>query len=292
MKVFDYRWVSRFAAVCLILLLPGYGLGAEPPPGSDYLGPLQQMLIADGFDSDEIESLFKNPKVYFDIVNISRFFSHREAQLNYGQFTSFNSIRKARRYMQTYEADLESAEKKFGVEREVITAIILVETQFGTVTGSRSVVNSLSSLASLSDPDVREQIWNEISNPLDLTKEEFMAWSVRRSKWAYAELKAFLKYAGRETIDVADINGSIAGALGIAQFMPSSILAFARDGDGDGRVDLFNHADAIASIANYLKHYGWRPGIDSKKAYEVIFHYNRSSYYVNTVLDIVKRLKG
>ena len=292
MKVFDYRWVSRFAAVCLILLLPGYGLGAEPPPGSDYLGPLQQMLIADGFDSDEIENLFKNPKVYFDIVNISRFFSHREAQLNYGQFTSFNSIRKARRYMQTYEADLESAEKNFGVERKVSTAIILLETQFGTVTGSPSVVNSLSSLASLSDPDVREQIWNEISNPLDLTKEEFMVWSVRRSKWAYAELKAFLKYAGRETIDVADINGSIAGALGIAQFMPSSILAFARDGDGDGRVDLFNHADAIASIANYLKHYGWRPGIDSKKAYEVIFHYNRSSYYVNTVLDIVKRLKG
>lgn len=291
MKIFDYRWVARLAAVCLILLLPGYGLGAEPPV-PDYLGPLQQMLITDGFDTNEIESLFKNPKVYFDIVNISRFFSHREAQLNYGQFTSFNSIRKARRYMETYEADLERAEKRFGVEREVITAIILVETQFGTVMGSRSVVNSLASLASLSDPDVREQVWNEISNPLDLTKEDFMAWSIRKSKWAYTELKAFLQYAGRETIDVADINGSIAGALGIAQFMPTNIIAFAKDGDEDGRVDLFNHADAIASIANYLKHYGWRPGIDSKKAYEVIFHYNRSSYYVNTVLDIVKRLKG
>jgi len=78
--------------------------------------------------------------------------------------------------------------------------------------------------------------------------------------------------------------------LGIAQFMPSSILSFAKDGDGDGSVDLFNHADAIISIATYLGHYGWHTGIDRKDAYKVIYHYNHSKYYVNTILKISELL--
>jgi membrane-bound lytic murein transglycosylase B len=80
--------------------------------------------------------------------------------------------------------------------------------------------------------------------------------------------------------------------MGIAQFLPSSILAYAKDGNNDGRIDLFNHSDAIASIAGYLKNYGWHPGIDGKKAYKIVYRYNRSSYYVNTVLKIAELLKG
>ena len=52
------------------------------------------------------------------------------------------------------------------------------------------------------------------------------------------------------------------------------------------------HADAIFSIASYLKHYGWKPGISREKAYKVVYHYNHSKYYVNTVLDIADKLKG
>jgi membrane-bound lytic murein transglycosylase B len=73
--------------------------------------------------------------------------------------------------------------------------------------------------------------------------------------------------------------------------MPSNILALARDGDGDERIDLFNHADAITSIASYLKHYGWHAGIGRKKAYQVIYHYNHSRQYVDTVLKVAERLK-
>lgn len=272
-----------------LMLLPGESAAQAGP---NHFGTLKQMLVKDGFDSAEIDSLFRNPAVAFDITNISRYFSHREARLNYGQFTTDNAISKARHYMETYQADLKQAEESYGVDREVITAIILVETQLGTIVGSRSVLNSLASLASLLDLNVRDRIWTEISNPIDLTKAEFDVWAARKSKWAYSELRAFLRYTRQEAINPVDINGSIAGALGIAQFMPSNIIAFAKDGDSDGRVDLFNHADAIASIASYLKHYGWKPGIDSKKAYDVVLHYNRSSYYANTVLEIVARLKG
>jgi membrane-bound lytic murein transglycosylase B len=292
MKAIATKCLPLFAAAMItaaLLSLPG---GTDAQTSQNYFKPLQQRLVKDGFDEIAITGLFQDPSVNFDITNISRFFSHRESRLNYDQFITQNAISKARRYMETYQADLERAEKTYAVDPEIITAIILVETQLGTIVGSRSVFNSLSSLASLLDPVVREQVWSEIQNPINLSKEDFNVWAARKSKWAYAELKSFLQYTQREAINPTDINGSLAGALGIAQFMPSNIIAFAKDGNSDGRIDLFNHADAIASIANYLKHYGWKPGIDSKKAYDVVFHYNRSSYYVKTILEIVDRLKS
>ena len=194
--------------------------------------------------------------------------------------------------MRKYDSDLKLAEETYGVDKEIITAIILVETQLGTIMGSSSVFNALSTFAALADREVRELAWNQISNPDRLTREDFEKWSARKSKWAYSELKALLKYTDREKLNPSDIYGSYAGAVGIAQFMPSNIMAYARDGNQDGRIDLFNHADAIASIASYLKNFGWHPGIDRKKAYRVVYRYNHSKYYVNTILKIADRLKG
>ena len=80
--------------------------------------------------------------------------------------------------------------------------------------------------------------------------------------------------------------------MGIAQFMPSNVLSLAQDGNNDGRIDLFDHADAIMSVASYLSHYGWRPGIDHKAAYRVLLRYNYSKPYANTVLKIADLLKN
>ncbi len=74
--------------------------------------------------------------------------------------------------------------------------------------------------------------------------------------------------------------------------MPSNILALAKDGNMDGCVDLFNHADAIASIASYLQHHGWQAKIDDKKAYKILLRYNYSKYYANIILKIAKLLRG
>ena len=93
-------------------------------------------------------------------------------------------------------------------------------------------------------------------------------------------------------MDPTTIKGSYAGAMGISQFMPSNIAPYAKDGNADGQVDLFVHADAISSVASYLKHYGWKPGISREQAFKVVYHYNHSKYYVNTILDIADKLKG
>jgi membrane-bound lytic murein transglycosylase B len=255
-------------------------------------GILQKRLVADGFDPDMIRELYARPQVRFDTKGISTFFTYRESKLNYGQFKDSHNIRKAKKYIETHEASLARAEDRYGVDRYVITAIILVETRLGTYTGERSIFNTLSTMAALDDPAVRESFWNQIPKSNRFSKEKYNKKAATKSKWAYGELKAFLKHTEIERLDPNTVNGSFAGAMGIAQFMPSNILMLAEDGNGDGRIDLFDHEDAIASVANYLKHHGWRPGLDREKAYRVILRYNYSKYYANTILDVASLLKG
>jgi membrane-bound lytic murein transglycosylase B len=121
--------------------------------------------------------------------------------------------------------------------------------------------------------------------------KKFQAKADRKSAWAYKELKALIRYAEKEKFDTIDIMGSYAGAMGIAQFMPSNALAYAKDGNNDGAIDLFIHADAIASIANYLKQFGWHPEIKKKKAKKVLYAYNHSRYYVDILMKISELLK-
>jgi membrane-bound lytic murein transglycosylase B len=257
-----------------------------------YFDTLQESLIKDGFDKNMIIKLYSNPKIYFETKKASGFLSHSESVLNYDQFTLPKNIRNSRKYMAKHKPDLLKAERIYGVNKEIITAIILIETRLGEILGGPSVLNMLSTLASLKDPDVRNMFWEKVSKSTEFTNKKFQNWAQRKSKWAYNELKAFLTYTAREKIDPVRINGSYAGAMGIAQFMPSNILAFAKDGNNDGRVDLFNHADAITSIASYLKHYGWHNGINKKGAYDVIHHYNHSPQYVDAVLNVAALLES
>ena len=282
--------IVLLTGLMLLSIVPSFQNPAIAGNSSAYFESLQKRLIIEGFDKRMIKDLYNRPEVSFDFKGVSRYFVYREAKLNYDQFTSRSSIKNAKQYMKKYNAELSRAERIYGVDKKIITAIILVETRLGKVVGNRSILNTLSTLSSLSDLNIRDIVWDKNSKSCRLTRKEFDKWSDRKSKWAYSELKAFLVYVNREGIDAAGINGSFAGALGIAQFMPSSILAYAKDGDGDGSVDLFNHADAITSIATYLSHYGWHPGIDRKGAYKVVYRYNHSKYYVNTILKISELL--
>lgn len=253
---------------------------------------LQNRLVRDGFDKKAVKRMYRNPKVRLEIKTVSIYFRHREGKLNYDQFTTKNSIKKAQKYIHKHRVALNRVEKKYGVDKHAITAILLVETRLGKVVGNRSILNTLSTLAALSDATIRDWLWERMPKRKDLKRGKFDKWAARKSRWAYKELKSYLTYTNRENMDPSAVYGSYAGALGIAQFMPSSIMAYARDGNGDGRVNLFDHADAAASIASYLKNFGWHPGIDEKKAYKVVFRYNRSSYYVKTVLKIRRLLEG
>ncbi|QTA81822.1 Lytic transglycosylase SLT domain-containing protein [Desulfonema limicola] len=257
-----------------------------------YFSSLQTRLIQDGFNQAKIKNLYNSPGIDFDTNGVSLYFVHRESKLNYDQFLEPDQIQKAKNYMAGNQNAFISTEKAYGVDRYVITAIILVETRLGTYVGKRSVLNTLSTMAALSDPNNRAMLWQEVASSTRLSKSEFEAKAQQKSSWAYQELKAFLKYCIKENINPIVIKGSYAGAMGICQFMPSNILTLARDGNGDGKIDLFNHADAIRSVASYLNNSGWYSGITPQKAFKVVYTYNHSKYYVRTVLKIAELLRG
>ena len=253
---------------------------------------LKSKLVADGYNPDTIKGLFNNPKLSFNANDVSLFFVHSESRLNYNQYLRPSIILMAKKYMEVHLSDLEAAEKRYGVDKEIVTAIILIETNLGTLLGKSPVFSTLATMASLAEPQLKEKLWRRIPAKRRLTRKRYDKKVSQKAEWAYNELKAFINYTSLEKIDPYSIYGSYAGAMGIAQFMPSNIMPLGRDGDNDGRVDLFNHADAIASIANYLKHYGWHSGINAKDAYKVVFKYNHSKPYVKTILAIAKSLKG
>ena len=266
-----------------------------PAASEDSIAPfnsLQARLAQEGFDPVMLKTLFQNPDVHFEPRTMSLFFMHSEARVNYDQFLSPESLQKARKYIQDHLSDLNAAEETLGVNKEVITAIMLVETRLGTYLGTSSILNTLSSLVAMKDSGLREIVWNSIQPERRPEKPAFEEKASNKSEWAYQELKAYLKYTGREKIDPTTILGSYAGAMGIAQFMPSNILTYARDGNHDGRIDLFDPSDAIMSIANYLKSFGWKPGISYETAFDVVYHYNHSKVYVTTILKIADQLKG
>ncbi len=278
-----------------VLTICFWMLSVLPAKSQDSAAPfdaLQARLAQEGFDPIALKTIFQKPDVRFDSRTVSLFFMHSEARVNYDQFLSPESLQKARKYIQDHLSDLIAAEKTLGVDKEVVTAIMLVETRLGTYLGTSSILNTLSSLAAMKDPGLREIVWNSIQEDRRPDRSVFEEKASAKSAWGYQELKAYLKYTARENIDPATVFGSYAGALGISQFMPSNILAYGLDGNHDGRIDLFDPSDAIMSIANYLKSFGWKPGISYEAAYDVIYKYNHSRVYVTTILKIADQLKG
>lgn len=285
------RWTTILhTLIGIVALLLCYAPGMAEDTGLSF-DALRERLVRDGFNPSRINRVYSRTQVVFEVKDAALFFMHNESRLNYGQFLSQQSIRSAKRYMETFKKELEGAEKTFGVEKEIVAAIILVETRLGSQLGNTSILNVLSTMAALSDAGLRALFWGKIPVSKRLSKEAYEERAAKKADWAYKELKAFLSLAGKEGFDPVSIKGSYAGAMGIAQFMPSNIVKLARDGNRDGRIDLFDHADAIMSIANYLKHYHWHKGIDKKKAYHVLLSYNYSKPYANTLLAIAERLR-
>ena len=284
-------WNIKFLIAIVLLTLSSPVTGQELKQKDNEFNQLTQRLIKDGFEEDKIEQLFSKKEVFFNPKDVSSFFIHTESSLDYDQFISNKSINNALKYLEEHKDALDNAQKIYGVDKTIITAILLVETRLGTYLGKLTVINTLSTMAALTDTALQKIIWDSIPDKKKPKKEEFDIKVKKRSQWGYKELKALIQYSDREEIAPENIKGSYAGAMGIAQFMPSNALTLAKDGNLDKKIDLFTHGDAIFSVANYLKHHGWKPGITRQKQHKVLFAYNHSNYYVDTLLKISEKLK-
>ena len=143
-------------------------------------------------------------------------------------------VADGQRFLKSYDRVLQDAEAKFGVDRHVILAVWGVESDYGRVAGRYWLPQSLSTLACTAP---------------------------RRRDYFRSEFMAALKIVARGDLAPEKLRGSWAGAFGHTQFMPSTYLRLAVDGDGDGRRDLVDSSpDALFSTANFLRNSGWQPG--------------------------------
>jgi len=143
-------------------------------------------------------------------------------------------IDMARKMYQEHRSELAKVEKKYGVPARFIVSLWGLESAFGRITGNFSVPSALAT----------------------------MAYDGRREDFFKTEFFLALDILAEGHIELAQMKGSWAGAMGHTQFMPSSFMKYAQDGDGDGHKDIWtNRSDAFASIANYLKIEGWQPGL-------------------------------
>lgn len=266
--------------------------------------PLTERLVADGYNEQTIRTLFSRPEVKFEPAvmagKITDIVRHQFARpyvsgpLNhngvYRGFMNDRVIARARSYMKENSAILEEASTGYSVPAEVVVSILLVETRLGRSTGGAVVFNRLASMALCTDlAAIRPYLKRTVTS----ANEDFaQTWCRKKADWAYNELKALLNYAEKGGVDPLGIRGSIYGAIGLCQFMPSNVFSYGVDADNDGRVDPFVIPDAIYSIANYLHQHGWNSNISREDRRKVIFAYNNSTVYVNTILAVADKIRS
>ncbi len=242
----------------------GVAAASEPPArDSDATVARQELIhrLSQRFPKEQVIGIFSDPRLELDKSVIPPK-KYRPALGYYKSILTPASVREGKSYVERYKSELSAAQEKYGVSREVIAGILRIETNFGRSVGRRRVINSLYSLYVLVP---------------------------KRKNYALRELGAFLAICSKNSWDPYEVLGSPMGAFGFSQFLPSSYLSYAIDGDQDGRTDLFSSADAIYSTASYLHEFGW--GTSRKSQSRAIYAYNHEKAYVKAVLAYADRLR-
>lgn len=203
------------------------------PDFSEFLNTVKEQAIAAGVSETVVDHAFTGLEPLEVVVERDR--SQAEVVLTIEQYVQRRLtrpfVRTAIEQAREHRRDLAAIAKKYGVPSRVLVAIWGMESNFGRFTGTRPTIQALSTLA----------------------------WEGRRRTFFTTELINALQILDKGYIELDEMKGSWAGAMGQTQFMPSSYLAHAQDYDGDGRRDIWNSLpDVFASIANYMVAYGWK----------------------------------
>ncbi len=235
------RLIGMGSLLSLSAVIPNSIFSAETSRGVNLEDPKYRELLKEltqkhKFKAEELTALFKKVVFQEDIVEK---FERPAEHLPYYKYRKIfikdDMIQLGKAYLEKNKTLMTTVEKKYGVDKEVITSILGVETRFGK-------------------PGIEKYRAFDIYNT---------AYSIypRREKFYREELIAFLRLCREEGIDPLSIKSSYAGAFGVPQFIPSSYLRYAVDFDEDGKKDLWHSkGDIYGSVANYLKTFGWKPG--------------------------------
>jgi membrane-bound lytic murein transglycosylase B len=219
-----------YAIPLLVLFLAVHSAHAATLPGIPEF--IDEMVAKHKFKRAELESVFANAQHVPAVIDAISRPATTKPWLEYrAAFVNPQRIKLGLEFWQSYRKTLRRAERKYGVPQEIIVAVIGVETIYGQDAGTFRTIDALTTLAFDYPP---------------------------RADFFRSELENFLLLAREQQFDLLAIRGSYAGALGIPQFMPSSYRIYAVDFNGNRKINLLSEAnDAIGSVANYLKGFGW-----------------------------------
>lgn len=297
MKVFYY-----FLALTAALIFTSAKISFSSFIGGSYdlkvkfFSPVIKKLLKKGADSSFVYLLINDPNVKFNEkfvkINITGYLKKVDYSKNY----NYRSVKACRKFLKDNEQLLDNVENIYKIPKEIITSIVWIESKFGDVTGAYNIAGVFMSAAmadqmqfyNMNMDEIRRQIIND-TNEFKRHEKKLSDRTLKKVDWAINELLALNKIHRNATIEVNKIEGSWAGAFGIPQFLPSSFLKCAVDGNQDGIVDLYNIEDAVFSVANYLKKSGWSNSLESKK--KAVFQYNNSDSYVDAVLILASKLE-
>ena len=221
--------IRIFYSFLFVIALPE-ALAADLPGIPEFI---DEMVAKHQFKREELVTVFKEAQHRQDVIDAMNTPATLKPWLDYrATFIDQKRIDCGIKFWRKHADTLARATKMYGVPQEIIVAVIGVETMYGRHAGNYRTLDALTTLT--------------FDYP-------------RRVVFFRAELEEYLLLAREQGFNLLSIKASYAGALGIPQFMPSSYRKHAVDFDADGTIDLLKSADdAIGSVANYLKQYGWK----------------------------------
>ncbi len=203
---------------------------------ANWLQGVRQEAARSGVDSSTIESALTGIQQIPRVMELAR--NQPEFKMTFERYleivVSEERVARGKALLAENRAAIERFAGPAGIPPSVVTALWGIESSYGTRLGDFEVVPALATL----------------------TFNNF------RAKFFREQLIAALKILSQGHIGLHEMKGSWAGAMGQCQFIPTSFLAYAADGSGDGRKDIWtNKLDVFASIVNYLRRVGWKPGL-------------------------------
>ena len=226
--------IAIVCAALAMLAAPPKAQEPEPKPSFDsWLARIRSDALENGISEATVSRAFDGLEPLPVVVERDR--SQAESVLSIDDYVrrrlTPKFVKAANERAAAERATLQKVSERYGVQPRYLVAVWGMESNFGRFSGVRPVVQALATLA----------------------------WEGRRGAFFTSELMDALRIVDRGDIDLAVMKGSWAGAMGQTQFMPSSYLRHAEDFDGNGDRDIWRSTpDVLASIANYLKAYGWK----------------------------------
>jgi membrane-bound lytic murein transglycosylase B len=206
------------------------------PAFQAWLKTLRAEALRGGIDAGTLDAALANVEQIPLVLEQAR--NQPEFKMTFERYleivVSAERVSRGRVLLAENRALIERFAQPAGVPASTVTALWGIESNYGTRLGDFEVVPALATL-----------VFNNF-----------------RAAFFRQQLIAALRILSQGHIGLRDMKGSWAGAMGQCQFIPTSFLAYAADGDGDGRRDIWtNRADVFASVVNYLRSVGWRPGV-------------------------------